>query len=308
MELDARLLVEAQEVYLSGENVMLWARRQLNVTHNTEDVIALAYDLQSGTYLDFQAQNSATSEARASELAGFFRAYATNLSSMVDLGSGEINQFVNFQSKLGSLLPKDCIALDISWSRLAVGKKALTPDFLPITPVVANFAELPFPTSSVDMSFSDHALEPNGGSLRQIVAEIFRVTRRFCFFVEPVEALQSQSGKRRMASHGYISKLREVLIEEGGQIVDSHQVINNWNDDNRAEAFVVEPPPKPAVSSDSEGAGEPLFTFTFPGTDFKLVEQSGWLHNSALGVAFPVLEGIPVLLRSSALLATRLGQ
>ena len=201
------ILILARDAYKKGENVTIALRNYLQLDHNTSDIIALSYDLQAGTYTSYALENKVFSNDRAQELASFVKPYLDDIESVLDLGSGEISMFSRLLAILNSKNIKKAYASDISWSRLHIGEEAtknIVPKNINLTVFVSDMAKIPLPSKSVDVTFTDHSLEPNGSRLEEILKEIFRCTRSVCIFTEPSTELASVEAMERMKKLGYI--------------------------------------------------------------------------------------------------------
>lgn len=295
---DPDLMVEAKVAYENGENIISWAKSRLGIDHNTASIIQLSYDLQSGTYLEFQRENPSVWDSRMRELADFYGPFFGEARTVLDAGSGETNTFRDLMSRVGRAAELEQFASDSSWSRLAVGSASSEQDFLHQGPgslqaLVADTGSLPFRTKSIDVIMTDHSLEPNGGRLRQLLSEVFRVSRKFCMFTEPLDSLQDVAGLARMRDHGYIESLEESICALGGKVVARRVVKNNWNDLNRAVALVVEPPADGLNLElrEHESAG-----FSVPGTDYPLMSSgAGGVFQSRLCLVVSRADGYPHL-------------
>ena len=71
----------------------------------------------------------------------------------------------------------------------------------------------------MNVTTSSHALEPNGGRLKQLMAELFRVTIDKLVLFEPCYEINTDAGKERMDRLGYIKNLDGVIAELGGKII-----------------------------------------------------------------------------------------
>lgn len=306
-KITSELLVEAKIAYQNGENIISWAKTRLGNDVNTSSIIQLSYDLQSGSYLEHERQNPLLWESRMKELAGFYGPFFGQVRTVLDVGSGETNTFRALMSRVAGAAQFEQFASDASWSRLAVGRASANQDLLHEGPgalrvFTADTGHLPLRTKSIDVIMTDHSLEPNGGRLKPLLLEIFRVAREFCMFTEPLDSLQETAGLARMKRHGYIESLEESIVELGGNIVARKVVENNWNDLNRAVSLVVEPPSNGSDLQPLEYTVEP---FTVPRTDYPLVRAGGGFFSQDCSVWFPVLMGIPIFDWGSAVIASK---
>ena len=179
-------LREAFRAYDEGENVTEVLKGTLGERSNTDEIIEIAYDLQAGTYINNVTQNSKSWRNYTSELADIISIYTSPGDTLLDAGAGELTTLAGVADRL-SIENITYSACDISWSRIKKGKEFIGRGLkqLTLNAFVANFFHLPLRDKSIDVLFTSHALEPNGGREEQILAELIRVTRRKIILFEP---------------------------------------------------------------------------------------------------------------------------
>ena len=148
------------------------------------------------------------------ELSSILSNFISKETRFLDIGSGELTTLSYVLSYLKDI-PKITYAFDISWSRLFKGigfaEDILGNSSKSIMPFVAKISEIPLPNKSIDITTSSHALEPNGGNLGDLLKELFRVTKDKLVLFEPCYEINSDEGKKRMDSLGYIKNLHMKL-------------------------------------------------------------------------------------------------
>jgi ubiquinone/menaquinone biosynthesis C-methylase UbiE len=294
----------AKSVYENNENITSALKKHLGLKKNSYEIIEIAYDLQAGEYSKKAEVNQVFYNNRAQEVFQFIDANIKHIESMLDVGSGELTMFARVASNMSFNSNIKLFATDISLSRLVVGRKSLTPSFeiiKKINLVVADTAKLPFVTNGIDLIITDHSLEPNGGRLKELLRECFRVARRYCVFVEPSNALQSAEGLKRMESLGYIFDLEKNVVNLGGRIVARHTTVNNYNEMNKSEMLLVE---VPRANLDKIYIKDEL-PYAYPGTDYKLRRTGDLLVNEQSGFVFPILHNVPLLLEKNRILFSK---
>ena len=206
-----------------------------------------------------------------------------------------------------SVSPSQVIGTDISWSRLRLGLDFVDGYFEedppPIRAISCEMGSLPFSSKSVDVTISNHALEPNGLDVASVMKELFRVTKNHLVLFEPYYEGSSQEVKNRMDHHGYFKGIEKIVEDLGGSIEKITRLENPLNPLNPTHCFVVAPP---AAKAGTEGdssrfAGENL---TVPGTDSPILLREGFYHSSFFGLCFPILEGIPILRLNRSIFAS----
>lgn len=292
-------VLEAKSVYQNGENVTNYLRNKLGSEDNTSEIIEIAYDLQSGSYIEHVKSNLDKADSYASELSTILNDNLEHGDSMLDVGTGEITTLTLVLNKLKTEL-SEIVALDISWSRLSVGMKFHREHrkhkYL-LKVFVADIKALPLHEKCVDVVTSSHALEPNGKSLKNLLRELFRVAKKKLVLFEPSYELNSEEGKARMDKLGYIKNVEGTVNELGGKILDVVPIKHTSNPLNPTACYIIEPPAHSAKHLEN-------VTFCVPGTNFILKSDEQYLLSKDTGLVFPVLDDIAVLKKSSAILAT----
>jgi hypothetical protein len=195
-------------------------------------------------------------------------------------------------------------AMDISWSRIRRGRDFLAAAMRPeiaakLHDFVADLFHLPLRDKSIDVVFTSHALEPNGGRERQALGELFRVARKRVVLFEPSYENNSSAGRARMESLGYVRGLPERISELGARLEAVSAVAPVANPLNPTYAYVITPPASAAATaSDREWA--------CPATGLPMVRTADCFWSEGSRLAYPIIAGIPVLRPESAVLATAL--
>lgn len=302
-------ILAAKKAYQEGRNVTEVLRAQKDVLENTPEIIEAAYDLQAGTYCEYVQNNPAQASLYAAELAGILEKYIGPQDSLLDVGTGELTT-ISLLAKVLDQKPREIFAFDISWSRvfkgLSYAKREMGVNYERLRPFVADIREIPLLDKSVSVTTSSHALEPNGGNLRELMAELFRVTADKLVLFEPCYEINSEEGKRRMDRLGYIKDVDGVVKDLGGVLVDKIKIKNINNPLNPTVCFVITPPASPDKNSIARSAGAQVFSV--PGTGYVLKDMDSFYYSRDTGLCFPTLKSIPILKSSAAILASALDE
>lgn len=298
-------LLAARRAWHQGQNVTELLRRQQGVAFNTPQIIETAYDLQAGTYIDY-VRNHADQAARfADEIAGLLGPHLRHGDALLDVGSGELTTLSSVCMRLETL-PSEVFAFDISWSRirkgLAFARAEMGDASERLRPFVAEIGAIPLADKSIDVTTSCHALEPNGPNLAELLAELFRVTARALVLFEPSHEHASAEGRARMERLGYIRDMAGAVHRLGGRLLGQVPLRNVANPLNPTVCFVIEPP-EAALRAAPAGRAE---GFAVPGTALPLTPIDGFHFSPDTGLCFPELQGVPVLKRDAAILASAL--
>lgn len=290
-------LAGAVEVYQDGGNVTEYLRQTLGETSNTDAIIEIAYDLQAGSYVRHFQQHYAAMIAYIDEISSVLRDHIRPGDTILDVGTGECTTLVGVAERCFATT-KTILACDISWSRLNVGRQFAAQNLSGCQPdlFAASFFALPLADKSVDVIWTSHAVEPNGGREREALAELFRVARRKVCLFEPCYEANSSEGRERMDRLGYIRGLAAAAESLGASIEDCVRIESAFNPLNPTYAFVVTPPTRPSAAH----------LWACPASHHALVSKAGFLYCESCGLAYPVLLDIPILRSEAAILATGL--
>lgn len=293
---------EARRAYNRGENLTQHLRQQLNVKNNTPAIIEMAYDIQAGTYVKITNDTREFATAYAQEVAAILNPYLEDGDVLLDVGCGELTTI----SLIANGMKKEVSALyafDISWSRVKIGlgfaaKNMKASVFRSLQTFTADISEIPLVSKSVDVSISSHAIEPNGGREKELLEEIFRVTRRAAILFEPSYELNTDEGRLRMDRLGYAKNLRETISDLGGTLTDVIPLSNLGNPLNPTAAYIIQ------LDSLPHPSRYPSALFSDPGADTLLQQYETYFFSNESGLSYPIIAGIPVLRSNAAVLTS----
>lgn len=294
---------EARRAHARGENVTLHLQQQLHVSRNTPEIIEMAYDLQAGSYVAYANDHRDLLDRFAAESANILDRYLHANASILDVGCGELTTLSHLVSHLRADLGP-LFAFDISWSRLRIGQayaSSRLPEqaFARLRLFAAEMSEIPLPDRSIDVVISNHALEPNRGRETELLSEILRVARSHAVLFEPSYELNSAEGRARMDALGYVRGIEAAATGLGARIIDVVPMSNVTNPLNPTAAFVLENPLR-----DGDPVNDPVFSD--PGSSSRLVKRDTCYFSPECGVSYPIIEGIPILRASAAVLTSAL--
>ena len=292
---------ELREAYERQENIMALLRQRDGEDCNTERIIELSYDLQSGNYIrqldniEYYARKLRYTACLAGiidELGG--------VNSLLDAGMGEGTTLWGLLSQIKDR-PRHVHGFDLCWSRVAVGQAWLRQK-LPEAQVevcVASLSEVPYADNSFEMVYTAHALEPNRGRERELLSELMRVTAKWLLLLEPAYEFASDVAKQRMDSLGYCRGLAETAASLGLEVVRHGLFEGNWNENNPTALILLhktggalrDQPERvcPAFHTSLEWLGDCYFS-----------ERSMR--------AYPLIGGIPCLRSGQGIIASQLSQ
>ena len=280
-----------KDAYSRGENltriIQSW-----NIPINFE-VICFIYELQSGTYTEEAELNPDFLKLVTEEISAVFGKYLSTESVVLDCGTGEATTLIPILKRLGIATS---IAIDSSISRLTYARKNAINSGLKIHLAVANIANLPLRSRSVDAVMTIHALEPNGGQEVGLLLELGRVSRKYVMLVEPDFERGSSLQQERMKRLNYISNIESAIKICGFKLLERVPLYNNSNIDNVASVFIIEVKEQSrnmyAIDDFPTYWVDPIFREELRAFDTGILTPGGlW---------FPVIRDIPLLRETDA--------
>lgn len=291
-----RLMLGMRAAYAKGRNAMEYARQASSALGNSPIATLIAYDLQAGTYIAGAKADPAARARWCDQLAGILNPYVTRQSTILEVGCGEATTLAGVLNRLDNP-PKNALGFDISWSRCAHGLSWLAENAVSAELFVADLFEIPLEDSSVDVVYTSHSLEPNGGREEAAIKELMRVARRAVVLIEPVYELAGSEAQARMREHGYVRGLKETVEMLGATVRDYRLLDYCGNPLNPSGLVLIE---KSAMTP-----SETLdIQWRCPLTHSALVEHALGFYSPGTGVVYPVLGGIPLLRSSHAVVAS----
>ena len=282
-----KLVIGMRSAYARGENAMEFARHQGSILGNTAVATLIAYDLQAGSYIAGSRADPEGRESWCGQLAEILTPYISSQSSILEVGCGETTTLAGVLKRLGNT-PRHAPGFDISWSRCAHGLTWLAENNVSAELFVADLFEIPLEDSSVDVVYTSHSLEPNGGSEEAAIKELMRVARRAVVLFEPVYELADEIAQERMRTHGYVRGLKETAEKLGATVRDYRLLDYCGNPLNPSGLIIIDKSPM-TLSDNSE------IKWRCPLTHSSLVENAAGFFSSETGVVYPLLSGIPLL-------------
>ena len=287
---------ELKLLFEQGTNISALLRKEQGVEHNSNEIIEIAYDLQTGSYI--AAMDNA-------EWAEFIRDYPAEIArvilslceptSILEAGIGE-------GTTLGSVLKHLPVnvrsyGFDLSWSRAAYAQRWLQGrGVADATICTGNLLQIPFADNSIELVYTSHSIESNGGNEGPILRELYRVTEKYLILLEPGYELADEESRRRMDSHGYCKNLRGVAESLGYDIL-KHELF----------PFTSNPLNPTAITIIKKKGNAIPASHILACPKFKTpLEQIGDMMFSAEAlVVYPIVGGIPALRIENGIFASK---
>lgn len=284
-------LSAVRRLYKDGVNIIAHLREQLGTQLNTEQLVETSYDMQAGSYVEYVRQFPHLCEPYQAEVSRLLDRFIAPGDSVVDVGTGELTTLVPV-ARSTYHKASHAYALDISLSRLLVGQRYMH-ETLPtslsgrVQPVVASLFRMPFADNSIDVLWTSHALEPNGGREFEALQELVRVCSKWLVLFEPSYESNSAEGRQRMDRLGYVKDLPGVIARiPGAKLEDRLPIETTENPLNPTYAHVIRK---------TADLPRPPPTLHCPLSHGPLERRDGYFYSRNSLLAYPVIEGIPVL-------------
>ena len=211
---------QLKKLYENGENISKFLRNEQGLKHNTFEIIEIAYDLQTGSYISAMDNKEVRQhkDNYSREIANTILSLC-NPSSVLEAGVGEATTLSGVLKNLGNKI--DSYGFDLSWSRVAYAKKWLAKNGITSTVLcTGNLFQIPFLDNSIDVVYTSHSIEPNGGKEEDILKELYRVTRKYLILLEPGYEFANDESKQRMDSHGYCKHLKKISESLNYEVIE----------------------------------------------------------------------------------------
>ncbi len=283
-------------LYEQGKNICALFRKENGTERNTDEIIEIAYDLQAGGYVAPKQQQ---------KILAFLKDYTAEIArtilslckpkSILEAGVGQAATLSGVLQQLA--LEVRSFGFDLSWSRVAYARRWLQNQGLTETTLcTGNLFHIPFADNSIDIVYTSHSIEPNGGYEAPILRELYRVTRKFLILLEPGYELACDKARRRMDFHGYCKNIKGTAEDLGYHVL-------------RHDLFpIIENPLNPTaitIIKKDENSLPPAHTLACPKFKTPLEPIENVLFSPEGLVVYPIIAGIPCLRIENGILASK---
>lgn len=289
-----KLLNAIKEAYLENKNIIQFLKEKNGNECTTIEDILISYDFQAGTYIKMYENNPDQKKAYCYHLARVIKKLG-ECNSILEAGVGEA-------TTLGPLLasidrkPKNIYGFDIAWSRIKYARKFLNEIGISGCRLfIGDLFSAPLKDNSIDIVYTSHSIEPNGGREREALEELYRITNKYLILLEPAYELANEVARERMKSHGYITNLYETAKNLGYDIIEHRLFEVSVNSLNPTGLMIIK-------KSGSSQISEPLCC---PITKSNIINKNNAYFSEDSLLAYPIIDDIPCLLPSNAIIATK---
>ncbi|MBE9138808.1 class I SAM-dependent methyltransferase [Nodosilinea sp. LEGE 07088] len=290
---------QLKELYDQGENISSLLRKESLSNKNTEEIIEISYDLQSGSYI---------SSLDDKEMAFLKRKYAAEVtriilslcppSSVLEAGVGEATTLAEVVNSFPLENLTDFYGFDLCWSRVAHAQAFLEKNVAKhVTLCTGSLFQIPFSNDSIDVVYTSHSIEPNGGSEIPILKELYRVARKFIILLEPGYEFASNESKKRMIQHGYCRDLKLTIESLGWKVLKHDLFPYSINPLNPTAITIIQKETIPMHSSYEHVLACPKFKTPLTKIGDALFSPEGLC-------VYPILGGVPCLRAENSVIAS----
>lgn len=285
------LIGKIKEIYDSGENVMESLKKE-HVDLNDVESIMISYDLQAGSYTKLAKKNSVYLDHYTNAIKSTL-SDLSEYSSIMEIGVGEATLMNPLMTKIDPNNKVQKFGFDISWSRTRYAMQNTQIAGNAIKLFTANLFEIPLPNNAIDIVYTSHSLEPNGGKEKEALKELYRVANKYIVLLEPDFDRATSEGKERMTRYGYVRDLAKQANELGYEVLVDRSFDVSINPLNPTGLIVIRK---------SDPIARTMPSFICPVTKAELKHSNDAYFSAKSGLIYPIIDGIPCLLKSAAIL------
>jgi SAM-dependent methyltransferase len=289
-----KMINRIKELYDRNENIIKYLKQVEGRSSNSIEDILISYDFQAGSYTELYKKNPSLRNEYTRYIASLFN-HIGKYNSILEVGIGEgttlglLNYFLEEK-------PEKSYGFDISWSRIKYARKFMKElNVHDVELFTGDLFTYPLKDNSIDIVYTSHSIEPNGGREEEALKELYRITKDYLILLEPSYDFADEKGKERMQEHGYVTKLYSTAKELGYKVVEHRLFDVSVNPLNPTGLIVIQ------KNGDSE-VFEPLCC---PISKSDLIKESNSYFSKESLLAYPIIDEIPCLLPQNAILATK---
>lgn len=300
MDNKMKMLYDLKQRYSKRENIINFLKDSSGEKVNSVSDILISYDLQAGSYIRGYNRDRAIRDRFAERLAGVLSDLG-QFSSLLEAGVGEAVTLRNVLERMNQI-PNQIYGFDLSWSRVKYGMsfmKGLNLEASTVKLFTGDLFASPFADDSIDVVYTVHAIEPNGGREVEALSELYRITRKYLIILEPTFELADEESRQRMLSYGYVTNLYRVAKDLGYDVIEHRLFDVSLNPLNPTGIIVIRKPNNGEMQLRKESN-----SIRCPITKAPLRPMKSVYYSQESMLAYPILDGIPCLLPQNAIVAT----
>ncbi|NFA59973.1 methyltransferase domain-containing protein [Clostridium sporogenes] len=283
-----------KQVYENDGNIIQYLKEMEGREHNSLEDILISYDFQAGSYIELYEKQPKIQDKYCKKLAEIIDNMG-DYNSIIEVGVGEATTLGNV---LKLIKNKSVLSygFDISWSRIKYAKKFLGKQNLyKVNLFVGDLFCLPLKDNSMDIVYTSHSIEPNGGKEKEALMELYRITNKYLILLEPAYEYANEQAKNRMIHNGYVTNLYLTARELGYEIIE-HKLFGISSNPLNPTGLII-------IKKDCKVKEyEPLCC---PITKNNLTLKNNCYFSKDSFLLYPIIDEIPFFLPQNAILASK---
>lgn len=251
-------------------------------------------------------KDRAATECWCNQLADLIQTELQKRGLLLEVGVGEATTLAGVLGGLPGLVDR-ALGFDVSLSRIEVAKAWMREQSQQAELFVGDLLHIPLMDNRVDVVYSSHSLEPNAGREHTAIAECLRVARHAVVLVEPLYELASPEAQARMRHHGYVRGLKAAAEQLGAEVLDYRLLDYASNPLNPSGVLKLRKKTLETSTNDQATKTDNNISWACPLTGTRLEERADVYFAPDIGLAYPILRGVPLLRPEHAVVASGIG-
>ena len=297
MKINNEIIQKIKSIWEKGGNIIEHLKEINGSSNNSIEDILISYDFQAGSYIKGTKDNPEFNFNYTNYIAEILNNLGP-IHTIMEVGVGEATTITNVLSKLNTL-PPYCLGFDISWSRIKYAYEYSKENNVKINLFVGDLFNIPLADDSIEIVYTSHSIEPNGGREKEALKELYRVTSRYLVLLEPTDEFADEEGKKRMKRHGYITNLKDKIQELGMNLIEYSRIPNSSNPLNPTGLYIIEKNKVKIVLDENQSK------YMCPISKTELNYHKDHYFSSESFISYPVIDGIPCLLPHYGILTSK---
>jgi ubiquinone/menaquinone biosynthesis C-methylase UbiE len=289
------IIQKIKTVWKNGGNIIEYLKEINGRSNNSIEDILISYDFQSGSYIKGAKENPEFNFKYTKYIAKTLNSLGP-INSIMEAGVGEATTLTNVLSKLNAL-PAFSYGFDISWSRIKYAIEYAKENNVKINLFVGDLFNIPLADNSVEIVYTSHSIEPNGGREIEALKELYRVAAKYLVLLEPTDEFANEEGKARMKRHGYIANLKENIQELGMNLIEYTRVPHISNPLNPTGLYIIE--------KNKDTIKEGNAPYVCPITKSILNFNTDHYFSKESFISYPTIGGIPCIMPQYGILTSK---
>lgn len=292
------ILKEIRRLYSENINIIDYLKSLDGSAENSIEDIMISYDFQAGSYVDDYNNRKEQWDRFTGGLAKQIDSLNCRKTSILECGVGEATMLYSVLKQTSTQFTY-VGGLDISWSRIKRAQLYAAEQTLNADLFVGDMFNIPLKDNSVDIVYTMHAIEPNGGKEKAILSELYRVASQYLICIEPAFELANEDARARMERMGYIKDLFSSAKELGYNIIrwELYAPGMDLQPLNPAGILVIE-------KKQENNFRQPQKCCPITRTNLEIIDGAYYSEDSCL--AYPIVGGVPCLTTEHAVVATKM--